>query len=253
MLTDPLVYAAAVPAVILYGLSKGGFSGVGLLSMPLLALVMSPVQAAAVMLPVLLAQDAVSVYAFRRDWEAGTLRRLLPGALVGIGLGFATATMITPDEVRLVVGLLAIAFCLQAWLARGPLIGGHTPQSWGPAGLWGTLAGYASFVIHAGGPPFNIYALPRSASRDAFVATSAVFFAIVNVVKLPAFAALGQMSRETLLLALALTPVAVAGNLAGIWLVKRVPVALFYRLIYLLTFLVGLKLSLDGARALISS
>jgi uncharacterized membrane protein YfcA len=85
------------------------------------------------------------------------------------------------------------------------------------------------------------------------VATSAVFFAIVNVVKLPAFAALGQMSRETLLLALALTPVAVAGNLAGIWLVKRVPVALFYRLIYLLTFLVGLKLSLDGARALISS
>jgi uncharacterized protein len=106
-------------------------------------------------------------------------------------------------------------------------------------------------VIHAGGPPFNIYALPRSTSREAFVASSAVFFAIVNVVKLPAFAVLGQFTRETMLLALAVMPAAVLGNLAGIWLVKRVSVAMFYRLIYALTFIVGVKLTLDGARALV--
>jgi uncharacterized protein len=137
MLTDPLVYAAAIPAVIIYGLSKGGFSGVGIVSMPLLALVMSPVQAAAMMLPVLLVQDAVTVYAFRRDWEAETLWRLMPGALVGIGLGFATAAVVTPDQVRLVVGLLAIAFCVQAWVGRAPLSGGGRPHAWAPASVWG--------------------------------------------------------------------------------------------------------------------
>jgi uncharacterized membrane protein YfcA len=252
MLTDPLVYAAGIPAVILYGLSKGGFSGVGLLSMPLLALVMSPVQAAAVMLPVLLAQDAVTVTAFRRDWSGTLLWMTLPGAFAGIMIGTLTAAIVTPDQVRLVVGLLAISFCLQAWFGRAPMAGGHVPHAWGPATLWGSFAGYSSFVIHAGGPPYTIYALPRSLSRDEFIASFAVFFAIMNIVKVPAYAGLGQFSRETLLLSLALMPAAIAGNLAGIMLVKRVSVDLLYRLIYILTFIVGIKLIYDGASAIVT-
>src|SRR5215217_1574377 len=85
MITDPLFYLAAAPAVLLMGLSKGGFAGLGLLSLPLLALVVSPVQAAAIMLPILIAQDVVTVWAYRRAWDSGDLAILLPGAALGIG------------------------------------------------------------------------------------------------------------------------------------------------------------------------
>jgi uncharacterized protein len=250
MAVDPWFYAVAIPAVVLYGLSKGGFSGVGLVSMPMLALVMPPVQAAALMLPVLLVQDAVSVYAFRKDWDATTLRMMLPGAMTGIVLGALTAAFVSADMIRLAVGLLAIGFCLQAWLGVRQTMPGGTAHSLGNGTVFGVLAGYTSFIIHAGGPPYNMYALPRNATRAMFVATSAVFFAIVNIVKVPAYAGLGQFDTATLWLSATLVPAAVLGNLGGIWLVNRIPVDLFYRVIYGLTFLVGAKLVWDGARAI---
>ena len=250
MLTEPMFYAVALPAVCLYGLSKGGFAGVSLLAVPLMSLVISPVQAAAVLLPVLVVQDAVTVYAYRKSWDATTLKVLLPGALLGIGLGTLTAAFVTPDAIRLAVGLLAIAFCLNAWFGRQAAALEVQPHAIVPATVLGTLAGYSSFVIHAGGVPFNMYTLPRSASREVFVATGGVFFALVNVIKIPPFFGLGQFSIANLILSATLLPVAIAANLAGIWLVRRLPTALFYKVIYGLTFLVGLKLASDGGSAL---
>ena len=90
MITDPWFYAAAVPAVLVFGISKGGFPGMAVISIPLLALVISPVQAAAIMLPILCVMDVVTVWAFRGRWELPELRVLLPGALLGIGVGTLT-------------------------------------------------------------------------------------------------------------------------------------------------------------------
>jgi uncharacterized protein len=251
MLTDPMFYAVALPAVCLYGMSKGGFAGVSLLAVPLMSLVVSPVRAAAILLPVLVVQDAITVYTFRNTWDRKTLLYLLPGALLGIGAGTLTAAMVTPDAIRLAVGLLAIVFCLNAWFGHRPAPDVVRPHNAAAATAIGALSGYSSFVIHAGGAPYNMYTLPRSASRDIFVGTSGVFFALVNLIKVPPFFVLGQFSADNLALSATLIPVAILANLAGIWLVRRMPTALFYKVIYGLTCLIGVKLAIEGAIALI--
>ncbi|MFG1348020.1 hypothetical protein V5F59_24335 [Xanthobacter autotrophicus DSM 431] len=90
MIVDPAFYAAAVPATILMGLSKGGFTGPSVLAQPLLSQVMSPVQAAAIMLPVLIVQDVVSLYAYWRRWMRLELRRTLPAAVAGVVLAISS-------------------------------------------------------------------------------------------------------------------------------------------------------------------
>lgn len=250
MLTDPMFYAVALPAVCLYGLSKGGFAGVSLLAVPLMSLVVSPVQAAAILLPVLVVQDAITVYTFRNAWDRTTLLYMLPGALLGIGAGTLTAATVPPDAIRLAVGVLAIVFCLNAWFGNKPAEGAVKPHNAAAATVFGSLSGYSSFVIHAGGAPYNMYTLPRSTSREIFVGTSGLFFALINLIKIPPFFVLGQLTAANLSLSAALIPVAIAANLAGIWLVRRMPTVLFYRVIYGLTFLIGLKLLVDGVAAM---
>src|SRR3712207_5574917 len=113
MITDPLFYAVAVPSVTLLGLAKGGFSGLGLLALPLMALVISPVQAAAVTLPILIVQDVVSVWAYRRSFDSRNLAVLLPAATLGIGLGYLLAAEVSDAAVKLAVGVISVAFALR--------------------------------------------------------------------------------------------------------------------------------------------
>lgn len=249
MILDPIFYFAAVPAVILCGLSKGGFSGVAILSTPLLALVVPPVQAAAIMLPVLMVQDVVTVSSYRKTWDAKTLAYLFPGALLGILAGYFFAKFVTDAEIRVLIGALALIFCLDVWLRPRPTGALPRPHHWRSGTILGALSGYTSFVIHVGGPPFNMYAVPRGLSRDVFVGTAGIFFAVVNVVKVPPFFALGQFTAENLLTAAALFPAAILSNMAGIWLVRRVPPELFFKIIVWLTFFVGCVLVWTGFRA----
>ena len=107
---DPIFYLAAIPAVILLGLSKGGFSGLSSLAMPLLALAISPVKAAAIVLPILIVQDWVSVWAFRRDWEPRNLAILVPAGAIGVGAGWLLAARVDEQAVRLAVGLISVGF-----------------------------------------------------------------------------------------------------------------------------------------------
>jgi len=251
MITDPFFYVVAVPAVILFGLSKGGFSGVAILSMPLLSLAISPIQAAAIMLPVLMVQDVVSVWSYRRTWDKATLIHLAPGAVAGILAGYVFASYVSEPAVRIIVGIIAVAFCLDRWLRPLPAGGEKRPQNWFTGSILGTLSGYTSFVIHVGGPPFNMYAMPRGLSREVFVGSAALFFAAVNLVKVTPFIALGQLTFGNLATAVTLFPLAVLANMGGIWLVRRVPTILFYRIIYILTFGVGCVLLADGVRAVL--
>ena len=165
MLTDPWFYLVAIPAVALFGLTKGGFAGASLPAMPLLALVMPPLTAAAIVLPVLIAQDVLTVYSFRKTFDVRMLRLMLPGAALGSLLGWLTATTISPDQIRFAVGVLAFGFCLNAWFGHRSGVTASLPHNPASAGLWGTISGFTSFVIHAGGAPFNIYALPRGLSN----------------------------------------------------------------------------------------
>jgi uncharacterized membrane protein YfcA len=252
MITDPLFYAAAVPAVILLGLAKGGFSGIGALSLPLMALVASPVQAAAITLPILIVQDVVSVWAYRHTWDRRNIAILVPSATLGIGLGYLLAARVSDGAVELAVGGIAVAFAARRLIVERRA----TPPEPAPADVprgafWGAVVGFTSMIAHAGGPPFQIYVMPQRLARDVFVGTGAIVFALVNWIKVVPYLALGQFTHENMTTSLALFPVAIASTWAGVLLVRRVTGERFYTIVYALLILVGLKLVWDGGSALL--
>ena len=247
MALDPIFFAAASAAVILLGLSKGGFSGLSNLAMPLLSLVISPVRGAAILLPILIVQDWVSMWAFRKDFERRNLVILIPSAVVGIGVGWLLAARVNESYVRFAVGLISVGFVI-FMLARDRLLDtAPAIPKVGPGIIWGALAGFTSMVSHAGGPPFMVYVMPQRLAPRVFAGTGTMFFACVNMLKVIPYFALGQFNGENLGVSLLMLPVAIASTLAGVWLVRRVSAERFYTLILVLTFIIGAKLCYDSA------
>lgn len=223
-------WVLAVIAAVAVGLAKGGLAMVGMISVPVLSLVMSPVQAAGLMLPVYVVSDIGGLIAFRRGFDLRVLATALPGALAGIGIGWAGAHVVPVWGVTLIVGLIGTAFALNA-LIRPQLADGARAPSIGKGTVWGLLSGYTSFVSHAGAPPWQIYVQPLRLPALIYAGTTTWFFAVCNWVKLIPYAALGQLSPDNLAAAAILTPVALLSVWAGLRLVRIIPEALFYRLI----------------------
>lgn len=249
MIQDPVFYLLAVPGVVLLGLSKGGLAGVGSLALPLMVLAIDPVQAAAIMLPILIAQDTVGVWAFRRHLDWYVLGWTVPGATFGILLGYLFAASVSSVAVMALVGVISIAFGVyRLWLERQvtPKAASASSPGWVGA-LFGVASGFTSQIAHAGAPPFQLWVLPRRLPRDVLVGTSAVFFAVINWIKVPAFAALGQFSATNVLTAATLLPVAIISTFAGVWLVRRIDAERFYTIIYWLMILVGVVLLFEAA------
>ena len=113
--------------------------------------------------------------------------------------------------------------------------------------LFGVASGFTSQIAHAGAPPFQLWVMPRRLHRNVLVGTSAVYFAALNWIKVPAFAALGQLGKANMLTAAALLPVAIVSTFAGVWLVRRIDGERFYKIIYALMILVGVMLLLEAA------
>ncbi len=246
VITDPLFYAMAIPAVLLVGISKGGFAGgIGLIAVPMMALSVSPLQAAGILLPILMVMDAIGVWAYRRKWDRKNLFMLLPGAVIGIGLGAVTARFVSDDVVRLIIGFVAVAFTLHHWLNGGETRKAQSANR-AQGTFWGMVGGYTSFVSHAGSPPFQVYMLPQKLDKSIYVGTSVMFFAVVNWVKLAPYAWLGQLAPGNLMTSAVLLPLAPIGVALGIWLHNIIPEKPFFRVIYLMIFAVGLKLLWDG-------
>ena len=244
-IADPWFYLAAVPAVLIAGISKGGFGGgLAVMGVPLMALVVAPAQAAAILLPILILMDWIGVGAYRRTWDGRTLAVMLPGAAVGIALGGLVFGLLDEDLVRLVLGAIAVAFSLN-FFRPGRSKAARPPSAW-RGGLFGGLSGFTSTIAHAGGPPASMYLLPLRLDRTVFVGTTVLFFAAVNLMKLVPYGLIGQFSGTNLLTSLALAPVAPLGVLAGLWLHRRVDEGLFYRLCYGFVLITGLKLMYDG-------
>jgi len=237
-------------AVTITGLAKGGFAGIGILATPILVTVMPPLTAVSVMLPILLVQDAMSVTAYRRTVDWATLRILMPGAVLGIGLGYLLAAWVNTDMVTLIIGVIALGFAVYFGIKNRikdalPV----RPRGWVGV-LCGAGSGFTSMISHAGTPPFQIYAMTLRLPRDLFVGTSVVFFAMVNTVKVVPYVALGQMSGATLVTSALMVPLSLLATWAGIWLVRRIDPERFNYVILGLLGAVGLWLILDGLRGL---
>ncbi len=258
MLPDFDFYMIAIPAVLLVGFAKGGMGeALSLMGVPLMSLVVSPVEAAALLLPILIAMDLVSLWMWRHHGDGRTLRILLPGALVGIAIGWATAAYVQRDALRLIIGVIVVLFVLRyaynSWRARYGVVIAAKPQRKGPAAVLGGLAGYGSFVAHAGGPPFQIYTLPLKLPPREYTGTIVRFFAILNAVKLVPYFALGQLDFSNLKTSMTLFPPAMLATAAGAWVVKRMRPQVFYPFMYTMAFLAGAKLVYDGTLALFAA
>lgn len=246
-LSDPSTLLACVIAVFLVGIAKGGFSGVGALATPVLALALPPTTAAGLLLPLLIVQDALSVWAFRRDWDRWVAAWMLPGMVQGVGIGWAFAATVDEKAVLAVLGLLTLAFGLyRLWLGRGGRITAASTSPGWVGTLFGIGSGFASQIAHAGGPPFQMWVTPRNLPHLTFVGTSAITFAVMNWVKVPSYIALGVFTHEVLIAAALLMPLALLSTWFGIWLLKRLNPARFYTIIYWLMVLLGAKLAWDG-------
>jgi hypothetical protein len=250
LFTNPLFLAVAVTAVIFLGLSKGGFVGLGVTAVPLLSLVVPVPQAAAILVPILITQDAVSVWIYHRDFSAWNLAALIPGTVAGAALATLTAAAISPEAVKLAVGLIALLFV--ASRATAPWLERHLPKPGIVSGVvWGTAAGFASTLANAGSPPYQIHMLPQRLPKMTFVGTTALYFAATNLLKVPSYFVLGQLTWTNLSIGLALVPLAAATNMLGVYLVRRISMEAFYRVAYVLILLIGLELVRSATMALL--
>ena len=248
--SDPVFWFFAALAVTCFGFAKGGFGGIGMAGTPILALVIPPLEAAAILLPILLMQDAISLWAFRKEWDAWNLKVLLPGAVAGIGIAWALAAYVSDAWVKLIIGVIAFVFVMNQWFGLAKKAAEATRPSVFSGIFWGTASGFTSTLAHAGSPPMNIHVLPQKLPKMVFIGTFTIYFAAVNAIKVVPFFFLGEFTSRVLLIALALMPLAIATNLAGIWLARRVPEQLFYQIAYFLMFLVSLALIWQGAGAI---
>lgn len=248
MFSDPVFLLAAGLAVVLVGLAKGGFSGLGMLGTPILALAVQPTRAAAIMLPVLIVQDAVSVWAFRKEWNRHIVAVMLPGALIGIALAWLYAKLLPESAVMAVLGVICVAFGLwRLWIERGGRVVAPSASPDWMGTLFGVGMGFTSQIAHAGGPPFQMWVTPKKLPHAQFVGTSALLFAAVNWAKVPAFVTLGTFTRANLLVSAALIPLAIASTIAGVWLLKRLKPDRFYTLIHLMMTGIGIWLLVKAA------
>jgi uncharacterized protein len=244
---DWTFYLVAIPAVVILGLGKGGFAGIGMVALPLMALAMPPLQAASIMMPILLIQDAISAWAYRKDWDGRNLAILVPPAAVGVLLAYLLASRVSVAAIELAVGLITIIFAANQLLA---LRGAMPLPVKRPGRLLGLLAGagsgFTSMLAHAGAPPFQVYVIPQRLPRDVFVGTSVIFFSAVNLMKIGPFIALGEVTAANMLAAAGLIPLAIASTWLGVYLVRRTSGPLFFLIIYVLMLLIGVRLMLRG-------
>jgi len=247
MTFDITFFALAIPAVIFAGISKGGFgSGAAFAATPFLALILEPAQAVGMMLPLLMLMDASTLKPYWRKWDWPSARALMLGSVPGVFFGTALYGYADPDVFKLLIGFVAIAFvAFQVSRRQGWLKPAKTPMSDRAGIAAGSVAGFTSFISHAGGPPAAIYLLSKSLTKTTYQGTTVLVFWAINLLKFIPYLALGIFSKETFLADLYLAPVALVGVYLGVYFHRLVPETLFFRLTYSFLLITGSKLIWD--------
>ncbi len=245
---DVWFFALAVPAVVIAGISKGGFgSGAAFVATPILALRLEPAQALGVLLPLLMLMDCWSLKPYWSKWDLPNARVLLLGGAGGVALAVLLFRSANADVLRVLIGVFSISFVLyQIAKARG--LFSNKPRAFNAQlGVFaGLIAGFTSFISHAGGPPVAMFLLSQNISKTAYQATTVLVFWVINIFKAVPYAFLGIFTMETLWANVFLAPVAILGAVIGIYAHTRVPERLFFAITYVLLVAAGAKLVFDG-------
>lgn len=238
-------WIVAVIGAILTGIGKGGIPIVGALTVPVMSLVMPPVEAAGLMLPVYVVSDWFGLYAYRKEFDKRVLAIAVAGLTLGVGIGWAIARYIPEEWVTVLVGTIAVAFSLNQ-LLRKPLIVDPKRAEVAPGIFWCSIAGFTSFVSHTGGPPYQVWTLPLGMKKAVFAGTSTIAFAYINMVKLVPFYLLGEITLDSLKTAVVLMPIAAAAVFGGVWAVHRLPEKLFFSIVTWSLLVIGADLIAKG-------
>ncbi|SEN42743.1 sulfite exporter TauE/SafE family protein [Palleronia pelagia] len=237
-------FAVAIPAVLYAGISKGGFgSGAAFGAAVLLALVVPPGDALAVMLPLLMLMDVTALRPYWREWDGEAARVLILGAAPGVALAALVYTIVAPEVFGLLIGLIALGFvAFQMARARGWLRVEGLPAGRIAGACWGLAAGFTSFISHAGGPPAAVYLLSRKVAKTDYQATTVIVFWAVNLMKFVPYAGLGIFTPTSLMAGVILSPFAVIGIWLGVIAHRRIPERLFFAVTYLMLLASGARL-----------
>lgn len=250
IITDPLFYLIAIPVVLLSGISKTGIPGLlGGMGVPMLALVVSPLQAAAVMLPVLCFIDLFGLRVFWGVYDRRNMPILLSGLAIGIIVGTLVFGLVPPNALRLLIGGIAIALGLNnlfGWARHRP----PATSSWPRGVFWSSVSGLTSFVAHAGAPPIMVYLLPLRLDKRVYVGTTVWFFFASNYAKIIPYTFLGQFDVSNVVTALVLLPLVPVGVKLGVLIHGKLNERVFYLISYWSLLGIGVKLVYDGAVSL---
>ncbi|ACT58033.1 sulfite exporter TauE/SafE family protein [Hirschia baltica] len=247
MTPDILFYICAAIAVFFTGLSKGGFAGIGAIAMPIMALGGDPIAGAAILLPILICQDAVGIWSYRKTVDKRIVFIMLPSMTLGVYIGYLYADMLSRDAIMGAVGAISLFFGLHnLWKKFKGKIQIAASSKLSSGLLFGTITGFTSQIAHAGGPPFYMWILPQKLQRDVLVGTKSIAFGYVNWIKVPAFLALGQMTTQNLKTSAILLPLAIISTFIGVAIVKRIETEKFYLIIYVMMCLLGAKLLFEA-------
>lgn len=245
---DITFFAFAIPAVLFAGISKGGFgSGAAFAATPLLALILEPGAAIGLMLPLLMLMDITALRSYWRGWDRASAFVLIAGAIPGVALGGLLYKVADPDVFRLLIGAIALGFVVWRIARTKGMIPAAGQMMSAPVGrIWGMVAGFTSFISHAGGPPAAVFLLSRDLDKQRFQATTVLVFWAINLMKFLPYAMLGIFTPQSLLADLYLAPFAVIGIWVGVRLHRLVPEQLFFTLTYIFLVITGSKLIFDA-------
>jgi uncharacterized membrane protein YfcA len=242
-------WIAGVLAAVFVGMGKGGVPVSSALAVPVLSLVISPVAAAGLLLPVYIASDVFGLFAYRKAFDRAVLKIMMVAMPIGVLLGYLTANMVSEALITIILGLIGAIFALSLILRRSVDSEPRSPR-WGSGLFWGTITGFTSFVSHSGAVPYQVYTLPLRMQKVVFAGTATVAFAYINFIKLLPYYLLGQLSIANLKTAGILMIPAVLAVFSAVWLVRVMPEKLFFRLIIWALLLLSLKLLWDGFQGL---
>jgi uncharacterized membrane protein YfcA len=241
---EPAHLLIAAVAVLFIGLSKAGFGGgLGMLTTPLCVLAFGPKDAIGVLLPLLCAGDAFSLYHYWRKWDARNLKFLLPGVVVGVIIGVQLIGLFSRRQFDVVIGLLAVSFVVfqfvkeRIFRAEGAFAPNHAFGV--PCGVG---AGITSTFAHGAGPVVSLFLIPQQMPKETYVATTILVFTWINWIKMPFFVMNDIINRQTMAISLAFLPLVPVGVWLGVWLNRKFSEKFFLRFVYALTLLTGLQL-----------
>lgn len=245
---NAVFFAVAIPAVLFAGVSKAGFgSGAAFASAAILALITEPATALGLMLPLLMLIDLVTLRPYWRRWSWPDARALILGGVPGVALGVVLIGLADADLMRLLIGGISVGFVVWHLAQRFgavPVVARRLSSRTGM--LAGVVAGFTSFISHAGGPPVAIYLLSQAMGKTTYQATTVLVFWAINIAKFLPYAVLGLFSAQTALADLLLAPFALIGAWLGVRLHNAIPTAVFFAITYVLLTLTGGKLIWDA-------